>query len=159
MNVRFVTSDEIRESIEALFSDEIRKLQRLVPWATIDHVGGTAVPGLRTKGDLDICVRVGAEEFEKAVELLRARYEVNQVHNWTPTYASFKDDSRDLGIQLCVRDSVDDYFVAQRDYLRENPDAVAELNTLKLKYEGAAMDAYREAKNDFFRSLKLTYEN
>lgn len=155
MRVHFVQSANIREPIESLFFSEKAKLQEMLPSATIEHVGGSAVPGLLTKGDLDICVQVREEDFQNAAHVLKRTYEINQPHHWTRTYASFKDDSRDIGVQLCVRGSADDYFVRQREYLLNNPNAVEKLNDLKQRFEGAEMEAYRLAKNNFYETLDL----
>jgi len=44
----------------------------LVPFAAVEHVGSTAVPGSATKGDLDILVRVDRADFENAQFVLDA---------------------------------------------------------------------------------------
>lgn len=155
MRVHFVQSDEIRKSVESLFRIEKAKLQEMFPSAKIEHVGGTAVPGLLTKGDLDICVQVTEEDFHNAAHALKECYEINQPNNWTRTYASFKDGSRDIGVQLCVVGSADDYFVHQREYLLKNQGAVEKLNQLKQQFEGSDMEAYRSAKNNFYEKLEL----
>lgn len=111
MNVHFVKSDDMRDSIETLFHTEKANQQALLPEATIEHVGGTAVPGLLTKGDFDSCIQVTEADFQTAMDILKEHYEINQPHNWTPTYASFKDEDQDIGVQLCVQGSNDDYFV------------------------------------------------
>ncbi|MGH7141585.1 MAG: GrpB family protein [Minisyncoccia bacterium] len=151
--VHLTKADDVARKIDTLFQEEKSKLLELIPAAAVEHVGGTAVPGLLTKGDLDINVRVQEKVFSDAVERLKGAYEINQPHNWTPAYASFKDDSRDLGIQLTAVGSPVDYFVAQRDILRAHPGKVVELNRLKEKFEGKDMDSYRLAKGEFFEKL------
>ena len=151
--VHFVKTGNITERIEALFVSEKQKLEALFLNAFIEHVGGTSVPGAILKGDLDINVRVESQDFQEATETLKRLYEVNQLDNWTPGFASFKDEPRDLGIQLTAIGSKDDYFVAQRDYLRNHPRKVEELNTLKEKFEGRDMNEYREEKRKFFENL------
>ena len=88
------------------------------------------------------------------MEILAGLYQINQPDNWTSGFASFKDDSRDLGVQLTARGSVDDFFVAQREYLKNHPEKVTDLNGRKLKFEGKSMDAYREEKGIFFEKLR-----
>ncbi|MFE3575677.1 GrpB family protein [Lysinibacillus sp. NPDC059133] len=52
-------------------------MKELLPEADIQHVGSTAIPDSVTKGDLDIQVRVSAEQFSIAVELLSNLYDRN----------------------------------------------------------------------------------
>jgi GrpB-like predicted nucleotidyltransferase (UPF0157 family) len=151
--VHFVKSEEISEKINALFDAEKTKLSELFPQADIQHIGGTSVPGTISKGDLDINVRVEQAEFEATIEKLKTIYEINQPDNWTAGFASFKDDSRDIGIQITVIGSQDDCFVDQRDYLRANPEKVIELNQLKERFNGKSMDEYRKEKGIFFEGL------
>lgn len=153
--VSFVKTEDVSEKIETLFASEKKKLRGLFPNADVEHVGGTSVPGSITKGDLDINVRVKPEEFEKVVEILKGLYEINQPDNWDAGFASFKDDAQDLGIQVTVIGSPDDCFTAQRDYLRDHPEKVAELNALKKRFEGKSMDEYRKEKGVFFEKLEL----
>ncbi len=148
--VSFVNEKDIREKIESLFQTEKENLQKLLPDSQIEHIGGTSVANSITKGDLDINIRVSEENFQTTIEILKKIYRVNQPNNWTKSYASFKDDSRDLGVQLTIIDSADDYFVKQRDFLNSNPEKVLELNKIKLSFEGKNMDDYRKEKGKFF---------
>ncbi len=124
--------------------------------ADIQHIGSTAIPDSLTKGDLDVNVRVAKENFTVSVDTLKKMYEINQPHNWTPTYASFKDDtglSMPFGIQLTVIGSPDDVFISQRDILLNRPDLVEKLNKLKVQFEGKSMDEYRKAKGVIFTEM------
>ena len=152
--VHFIKTEEISEKVEALFTSEKHKLSSLFPDADIEHIGATSVPGSVTKGDLDINVRVDPNDFQWAREILAGLYQINQPDNWTSGFASFKDKCRDLGVQLTALGSVDDFFVAQREYLKNHPEKVTDLNGLKLKFEGKSMDEYREEKGIFFEKLK-----
>ena len=151
--VHFVKTEEVSEKVNALFETEKIKLSKLFPHADIQHIGGTSVPGTISKGDLDINIRVAQAEFNTTIEKLKTIYEINQPNNWTAGFASFKDDSRDLGIQVTVIASPDDCFITQRDYLRERPEKVVQLNQLKERFEGKDMDEYRKEKGEFFEKL------
>ena len=59
---------------------------------------------------------------------MSGRYDINQPDNWTDTYASFKNDGADLGIQLTIIDGDGDFFVKQRDALAASPEKIDELN-------------------------------
>jgi len=119
-------------------------------------MGATAVPGALTKGDLDLLVRVSAEEFVPAVETLQAQYEIHQPENWTETYASFKEVAAEMpvGLQLVVAGSdLDRAFVELRALLRKSPDLLERLNELKRSFEGGDPDAYVEAKGALIEDL------
>jgi len=154
--VTFKPSEEFVFVANKVFTEQKEKILELLPFAEVYHIGGTVIPGLITKGDLDINVRITEKDFNSAVEVLKQMYEINQLHNWTNTYASFKDDTNleiDFGAQLTVIDSPDDYFLEQRDMLLKNPELIKKLNLLKLKYEGKPMDEYRNEKNKFFEKM------
>ena len=61
----------------ALFRRSQAELCELVPWARVEHIGSTAVPGSVTKGDVDIAVQVRAEDFERSERVLAERYTRN----------------------------------------------------------------------------------
>lgn len=130
-------------------------LRRLLPTAEVEHVGATAVPGALTKGDVDVVVRVPAGEFPLAVEVLRSHFEVRQPENWTPAFASFGDDTRELplGIQLVVQEPRGDFLTRMRDRLRACPEALAEYNALKARYAAEGPEAYWGAKDAYLRRI------
>jgi GrpB-like predicted nucleotidyltransferase (UPF0157 family) len=154
--MRFVTAESIDSEVNKLFEAEKAKLAQVLPHSTIEHIGSTAVPGSLTKGDLDINVRVRAEDFKAATQALEKLYAINQLNNWTSGFASFKDDARNLGVQLTVIGSPDDMFVAQREYFRAHPEETQRYNALKQQFEGKTMEAYRAAKDVFLRGLDGT---
>src|SRR5215472_4798027 len=54
--VFFTTSPDRRRKAEALYARVKTSVLTLLPRATVEHVGSTAVPDLLTKGDLDVQV-------------------------------------------------------------------------------------------------------
>ncbi len=148
--VEFKTSE-----VEQVFEKEKAKLIKIFPNIQIEHIGGTSVPGLITKGDLDINIRVQKDDFPTVVEKLKSIYQINQPENWTETYASFKDtiDGIDFGAQVTAVDSPEDYFLKHRDFLRTHPEVVEKFNQLKKKWEGKDMAEYRKEKSEFFEKL------
>ena len=156
--VTFKKSDDFKEKAEKLFEGQKEKLTHNLLFADIQHVGGTSVSGLLTKGDLDLNVRVSAERFDETVECLKSMYKINQPENWTDTYASFKDDDSyalPLGIQVTVIDSSEDYFVKHRQALLSDPDLIERFNEVKVKFEGKNMGDYRNAKSRFLEDNGL----
>ncbi len=153
--VRFQPYEEVRERAEEAFREHHARLSALLPFADIQHVGSTAIPGARTKGDLDIQVRVPPERFAEAEALLATRYARNEKSERTPAFASFQDESLPvpLGLQLTAMGGSHDFFSRARDLLLADPARVAEYDALKARWEGRPMEAYREEKSAFFEKL------
>lgn len=156
-NVHFRPSSDFTDLANKIFEEQKRKIIERLPSADIQHVGSTSIPNSLTKGDLDITVRVPAEKFKQATDVLKSMYEINQPENWSEVFASFKDEKSlgiDFGVQLVIQNSKSDDFVKLRDILLENPQLVEELNSIKMKYEGKSMGNYRKEKADFFQRLR-----
>ena len=127
----------------------------LPPGAMIEHVGATAVPGCETKGDLDIAIRVPADDFAACRALLSERYADNPGSIRTSSFAAFVDEAArpPLGIQLVVVGSEFDVFSAFRDRLVADPALVLRYNALKRSYQGRSADDYRRAKGEFMDAV------
>ena len=139
-----------------LADHQAASIRALIPSARIEHIGGTSVIGALTKGDVDLAVTVEPGDFAPAVRAFREVYVVNQPENWTPFFASFKDDTSyalPLGIQLGVAGSETYSFTRLRDRLRSDPSALARYNALKQAHAGGDETAYREAKGEFIERL------
>lgn len=142
-------AERLFERIEA----ELRAL--LPPSADIRHIGATAVAGCLTKGDLDLVVRIAAEDFALADQALAERFARNIGSKRTDTFSSFEDaeTSPHLGIQLAIAGSEDDHFHLFVDALKAEPELVAAYNALKREFEGKSMEVYRTAKGDFVAAV------
>jgi GrpB-like predicted nucleotidyltransferase (UPF0157 family) len=151
--VRIRPSDDVRDLAEAAFVQHRSFVLALLPGAELEHVGATAVPGALTKGDVDVLVRVGEDDFPAAVEALSRRYAIHQPHNWTPTLASFKAKEPaelEVGVQLVVAGSdADGFFGPFRDALIGSPALLAEYNQLKQRLDGLDYERYTERKGEF----------
>ena len=145
-----------RADAECLFgriSSELRAF--LPPAADIRHIGATAVAGCLTKGDLDIVVRVGAEDFIAADEALGMRFARNIGSKRTASFSSFEDveTSPHLGVQLTVAGGEDDYFHLFVEALRRDRKLAVQYNVLKKQFDGQPMDVYRAAKSAFVTTV------
>lgn len=152
----FAPSQSYLERVTALFEEHRNKILNLIPTARVEHVGATSVPGLLTKGDLDLQVSVSPQYFERAVVLLQTEYSNHQLENWTNSYASFNFERAcdiPVGVQLVIQDSDSDFFVKSRDLLLAKPEKVAELNRLKQAHADGDMNTYIEHKGAFFTTL------
>ena len=154
--VYFLSSDSVRQRAEAAYERHRATLEKILPQAEIEHIGSTAIPGAITKGDLDILVRVSADDFATSEQLLAARFARNEGSFRSDSFASFCDDAADppLGIQLVVGGSELDDFTQFRDAMSADPHLLAEFNALKRECEGMEMDAYRERKAAFIEHTR-----
>ncbi|AKI98527.1 uncharacterized protein ATI61_12275 [Archangium gephyra] len=154
-NVRFHSHEQVRERAEEAFRGHHARLSALLPYADIQHVGSTATPGVRTKGDLDIQVRVPPERFAEAEAVLAGHYARNEASDRTSEFSSFQDETLEvpLGIQLTAMGGSRDFFSRARDLLRADARLLAEYDALKARWEGRPMDEYREEKAAFFEKL------
>jgi GrpB-like predicted nucleotidyltransferase (UPF0157 family) len=155
-SIPLIREEEIRERVAAIFGRRRAELEGMLPGARIEHVGSTAVAGSLTKGDLDICVIVEGEEFERASRVLAGRFEIHQPENWSATLGSFtapSEDGIDVGVQLVPAGSADErHFVGWRDRLRADPELRARYDELKRRHQDDGMDAYRAAKEQLIRA-------
>ena len=153
--VTFIPESAVRLQVAEAFALREAQLTHWLPFAEIEHIGSTAVPGALTKGDLDVLVRVENGEFRVAEEALAGLFVRNDGTPRTETFASFKDEAANppLGIQLVVRGSEWDLFSRFRDALNRDSRLVAEYNQLKERFQNASMDEYRSGKEQFIERV------
>lgn len=60
--VFFVDIATCRGQAEVLFREVEARVRALLPGVSVEHVGSTSLPDGLTKGDLDVQVRVGADD-------------------------------------------------------------------------------------------------
>lgn len=159
-NVQFYPLEQLGTAAHDLWEVQRARLEQLLPYADVLHVGSTAVPGSLTKGDLDIQVRVPPSRFEEASALLARHYPRNTKSTSTEAFTAFEDPSGavPLGIQLTAIDSEYDVFWRFRDLFLRQRDLVESYNALKRAHEGGDMTAYRADKDKFFDALRETPE-
>lgn len=158
--VSFIDQQVLQREAEKTFAFQKERIKKILPQADVQHVGSTAIPNSLTKGDLDIQVRVSDFLFNDAVKALGDIYEANDGSIKTKDFRAFKEDTvtPPLGIQLTVIGSEFDFFWKFRDVLLQNDYYRKKYDELKRRFEGKSMDAYREAKDDFFIMIKQTTE-
>jgi GrpB-like predicted nucleotidyltransferase (UPF0157 family)/predicted kinase len=142
-------ADEIVAELEKLLCE-------LVPACQVEHIGATSMPDGVTKGDVDVNVRVSADDFPHAVEALRGMFRVAQPDNWTSTFASFSDPHHALpvGLQLTVIGSSDDFLVALRELMRTDAALRHEYDRRKREAASLGPDGYWAAKNALLTELR-----
>jgi GrpB-like predicted nucleotidyltransferase (UPF0157 family) len=155
-NMSFQPAAVFQARANALVARETARILARIPAAEVEHIGGTAIAGALTKGDVDVLVTIPARDFERAVRILSELYAVNQPENWTATFASFKDDASfelPFGAQLAARGCESYGFIQLRDRLNSDPAALARYNAIKLANEGQDAAKYRETKGEFVERL------
>ena len=147
---------DLARDIGLVLAELRRDVRVLAPGVELEHIGATSMPDGVTKGDVDVNLRVDADRFDQVVGALSSRFDVAQPQNWTETYASFSDTRRGvpLGIQVTVRGSDDDFLVALRDLMRDDPELRHEYDAIKRANARAGRDAYWHAKHDFLRRVR-----
>lgn len=152
--VNFEPVDRFIDIANREFEKQKNRILELITFASVEHIGSTAIPGSITKGDLDINVRVRKENFEETVVTLKKLYQINQPENWKDDFASFKSEPLNFGVQLTIIGSQADDFVRLRDILIDHPELLKECNEMKQRFEGKDMDEYRKEKAEFFEKLR-----
>lgn len=125
----------------------------------IEHIGSTAIPGIRAKPIVDIGVAV--ESFEVArvtvppLEALGYRYRGE--HGIPGRHFFQKGDPREFNLHMLEIESEEwRRHVAFRDYLCAHPEAALEYDALKrelAKLHAEDVEAYAEAKTPFVRRI------
>jgi GrpB-like predicted nucleotidyltransferase (UPF0157 family) len=59
--MKLLTPDQYQLIAEEAFSDVREALARALPFARVEHVGSSSIPGSISKGDIDVCVIVNLE--------------------------------------------------------------------------------------------------
>lgn len=90
-DIHLVPVSTLRATVQKMLDTAIPRLERILPNAKIYHIGSTAIPGMLTKGDLDLLIQVTQAHFQSATQTLKQHFAVNQPENWTTDYASFKE--------------------------------------------------------------------
>ncbi len=155
--MRLVSSDSLAPVLRTYLPEITTCLSALVPEGEVHHVGPTALPGALTKGDVDVLLRVDAEDFPRAIDALRKRFAVMQPQNWTAVFASFGDETTypfPLGVQVVIKDSEADFLLYLHDYFTADAAHLAAYNRVKTEaLTRGCDDDYWQAKNRFLSEI------
>ncbi|MBF0546591.1 MAG: GrpB family protein [Candidatus Riflebacteria bacterium] len=124
-------------------------LERM-PYSEVIHIGSTAIEGLKTKGDLDINLRVTQDKFWESVnEIIKMGYFELDGTLQCDSLRHLKPINKyeiDVAIQVTVIGSEHDTFVIFNEILRFNNYARKEYEVIKTQYGFIPDDDYREKK-------------
>jgi GrpB-like predicted nucleotidyltransferase (UPF0157 family) len=143
---------------------------RLLIWPTlrdlaisVEHVGSTAVPGLRAKPVIDACIVVESRELVRpAIERIEGLGYVHRGTLGVPDREAFKrpDHLPRHHLYLSPRDAVSlKNQIGVRDYLRAHPDIAREYGELKTELARRFpddIDAYIDGKTEFILRILHT---
>ena len=131
---------------------EIRK-QILSVCSNIEiiHIGSTAIPGLQTKGDLDINVRVQKIDFWDVINIIKntGYYELDGTlqNDDLRHLKPIKTFNIDTAIQVTTIGSEYDTFVLFNEILLANKNALKDYSNIKKLYGVVSDDEYRNKKS------------
>lgn len=115
--------------------------------------GAAGTPGMLTKGDIDLHLRVPVGCFEEVVDLLGGAYPVGSPDAWAGTLAVFDlPRERQTGLAVTPVGSEHDVrFVTTWQRLAGDPSLRADHN--RVKASAARTDAYEDLKSAFFDTV------
>lgn len=150
---QLIWSDAILEVARSLRLRVAHDLRAAGIDAEVVVTGPASLPGVLTRGDVDLHCRVAAEEFASVVDRLRRLYRPTSPHSWGATLAVFDVPAeRSTGLAATpVGSEHDRRFSLSWHRLREEPGLLAEYNALKIEHVGT--ETYEARKADFFTMI------
>jgi len=140
----------------AVFTAVAEEVARLLPGARIEHVGASSIPGAVSKGDLDICVVVPAQQHAAAVSTLEAAGHVIKADTLrTPELCMLElpREDADVALQVIAQGSRFEFFMRFRDALRADPSLVEQYNQIKRDHAAMGAERYRDEKARFIAGV------
>ncbi|MFH4603309.1 GrpB family protein [Vibrio diabolicus] len=149
--MKFYSAEEYQASCKEKFIRYKRQIEKLLPDATIEHIGASSIPMAVSKGDLDIFVGVEASALENAVQQLTTLDFTEKSDTLkTPELCMLESASGDdVAFQVVANGSEFACFLVFRDKLRSDASLVQQYNELKLSCEGWPQEEYRRKKSAF----------
>jgi GrpB-like predicted nucleotidyltransferase (UPF0157 family) len=130
---------------------------------SIEHIGSTAIPGIKSKPTIDILFQVSKQvENQKLEDVFQSHeYQLTKQPNNPPPHMTFVKGYTEQGFKgqafhVHVRYKGDWDEIRFRDYLKNNEDVAKEYETLKLeladkfKYD---REAYTKSKTVFIKKI------
>jgi len=147
---------EYQVKAESAFNETRARLQSVLPDARFEHVGSSSIPGLHSKGDVDICVLVHPKDHSQTIATLeRLGYTIKLGTLRTPELCMLESPQMDieLALQVVAIGSKFEFFLQFRDALLADQTIVAQYNALKLLHTDAPSESYRAAKAEFIAKV------
>ncbi|MBI3285815.1 MAG: GrpB family protein [Burkholderiales bacterium] len=152
--MQLLNPEHYQPAAALLYAEVATAVQAALPLARLEHVGASAIPGAVSKGDLDICVLVAAEQHAAAVAVLQGLgYAIKPDTLRTPELCMLQADSKelDVALQVVAVGSKFEFFMHFRDALRADPELVVAYNRVKLEALALGPVRYRQEKAKFIQ--------
>ena len=157
--MQFITQSQFLPRIEEIYLELQTKIAQVIPRSRIEHVGSSSIPGMISKGDLDIYLGVSPNDFYQTITLLASigfYTKTDTLQTDSLRMMITQDYREDVAIQVVVNGTEYECFIDFRDKMRSNPTLIAAYNRLKLECEGLTESAYREVKSSFIETVLNT---
>ena len=153
--LRFIEPSKYQEKCEALYRNFKDRIEAIVPTALIVHIGSSSIPGLISKGDLDIYVGVEESEHADSVEKLTdAGYTIKKDTLRTEQLCMLETENRNVALQIVARGSkFDRAFLSFSERMRSSEALKERYNQLKRESIDLSETEYRERKAKFIESV------
>lgn len=139
-----------------VFADVQAMLARVLPQASIEHVGASSIPGAISRGDLDVLVIVPPGTLEQAVATLCPLGYQEKPDTLRTAQLCMLVSPRsdiDLALQVIEAGSKFEFFLHFRDALRADSALVEAYNRIKQEMADAGEERYRNAKGQFIETV------
>jgi len=154
---------ELFEAEKQLITDNFAKSEII----SIDHIGSTAIPGLKAKPTIDILFQVSEQiDIPKMKNIFKSfNYHINEPLDNPPPHLTFvkgytKEGYKGQSFHVHIRYKDDWDEIRFRDYLINHEDIAKEYEILKIKLADRYRknrEAYTDSKTDFIEKInKLT---
>lgn len=155
-----VRSDDVLPTARAVLAAERERLRTAGVPGELVLVGGSSVPGALTRGDVDLHLRVPAEDFRRAVDALGVLHDVVHPEIWAPTLATFAVRATlPAGLAATPRGSEHDRrFTRTWQLLAADAALLAEHNTVKRSAVAAGDEEYERLKSAFFDRVLAAWD-
>ncbi|TDK27963.1 hypothetical protein E2F48_02300 [Arthrobacter crusticola] len=129
---QLTTPESVQQALAALHEERRKLIADGIP-GDLFLTGGSSLAGLLTKGDIDLHLRVTADDFAVAVSRLPCLFTAARSEIWTPWFAVFERASvPSVGVAVTVVDSEHDLrFVRSWERMGQNAAAREQYNLLK----------------------------
>jgi len=158
--VQFLSDEQYQSATIEVYDRISEALRGQLPDAVIEHIGSSAVPGLVSKGDLDIFVGVNRESFDSVTSLIeKMGFSIKEGSLRTDSLCPFesKQYEIDVGIQLVISGSRFEFFRTFRDLLLGDEQLRAQYNDMKRSCRGMDEHEYRRVKSKFIEDELLRH--
>lgn len=152
--MRFYEDYEYQPKCLKLFNNYKNIIEGLMPFARVEHIGSSSVPGAISKGDLDIFVGVDTDKMHITINTIKdLGFKEKKNTLRTPELCMLESETEDVAVQVISNGSEFEFFIFFRDKLCSSKKLVLEYNSLKKSCEGMDEDEYRRIKSRFIEKV------